>query len=117
MIIKNLSITCDLNNYRSKYYNKKRLEMEQLVKIPVNKINIDILRNELYYKWGHSLKIDIVLNNNKLHLKVEKKLYTCTDYDNLNVQLEDLNIGNYLIEKIKMYPLEDILDTVYINLE
>lgn len=106
-------------NFRTKYYAQKRKEFDQLVKLPVNKINIETLRNELYSKWGHSIKLNVIKLDNKLHLKIQKELGHVSDYDKLNEQLEELNIGNYLIDKIKAYPAEDISysETVYISLE
>ena len=104
-------------NFRTQYYAQKRKEFDQLVKIPVKLINIEDLRSELYSKWGHSLKLNIVKMDNKLHLKIQKELGHVSDYGKLNEQFEELNIGNYLIDKIKAYPLEDIIDTVYIILE
>lgn len=104
-------------NFRTKYYEQKRKELDQLFKIPVKTINIDTFRSELYYKWGHSLKLNIVKLNNKLHLKVQKELGYVSDYDKLNIQFEELNIGDYLIYKIKEYPQKDIIDAVYIILE
>jgi hypothetical protein len=106
-------------NFRTKYYAQKRKEFDQLVKLPVNKINIDTLKSEVYSKWGHSIKLNVIKLDNKLHLKIEKELGHVSDYDKLNEQLEDLNIGSYLIDKIKAYSAEDISysDIVYISLE
>ena len=106
-------------NFRTKYYAQKRKEFDQLVKLPVNKINIDTFRNTIYDKWGHSIKLNVIKLDNKLHLKIEKDLGYVSDYDRINTQLEDLNIGNYLIDKINAYPVDDISysETVYISLE